>query len=108
MPLLCSPLCVSACGQAEAIEGIEEVLPSGVESSLLEMLNMAAAEITDGISSFGSMLEEGTAPNAEAFELILAFMHEVKAQREQGGGETEDEGETVSTKVDEIEGIRDL
>ena len=108
MPLLCSPLCVSACGQAEAIEGIEEVLQSGVENNLLELVNMGAAEITDGIDSFGSMLKDGTAPNAEAFELILAFMHEVKAQREQGGGETEDEGETVSTKVDEIEGIRDL
>ena len=108
MPLLCSPLCVSACGQAEAIEGIEEVLQSGVENNLLELVNMGAAEITDGIGSFGSMLKDGTAPNAEAFELILAFMHEVKAQREQGGGETEDEGETVSSKVDEIEGIRDL
>jgi len=94
--------------KAEAIEGIEEVLQSGVENNLLELVNMGAAEITDGIGSFGSMLKDGTAPNAEAFELILAFMHEVKAQREQGGGETEDEGETVSTKVDEIEGIRDL
>ena len=83
MPLLCSPLCVSACGQAEAIEGIEEVLQSGVESSLLDLVNMGAAEITDGISSFGSMLEEGSAPNAEAFELILAFMHEVKALRDE-------------------------
>ena len=83
MPPLCPLLCSAARAKAEAIEGIEEVLQSGVENNLLELLNMSAAEIADGISSFGSMLEEGSAPNAEAFELILAFMHEVKALRDE-------------------------
>ena len=49
LPPLCPLLCSAARAKAEAIEGIEEVLQSGVENNLLDLVNMSAAEIADGI-----------------------------------------------------------